>query len=383
MSKEHEEEEGELAMFESKNLATEGFEYSTTLTRCYHNVRTALYFGRIFLFRPRISISRKFFFGFHPSLLYSLAMITTNDISNIEDNYLLLETIGSGTFATVRKCQNISTGEFFAVKSITKARVPHLDFVRREVEILKEMDHPNIIRLYNVFEDTNKIYLVTELCTGGELYEKVVKYDHFEEEVVARWCQQILQAVQYLHSKDIVHRDLKPENFLFTNEEEDSPIKIIDFGLSILNDTPLGVLREPVGSPHYVAPEVLLRSYTSKCDIWSIGAVTYTLLSGLLPFNGKTDKDTLRLVERANLKFHGRKWEKISPAAKDFCRCLLSKSIIRRPTADQALTHPWIFEMANASSSEDFHKGLDENSYQSFGSSLIRYNLNIDSTPAA
>lgn len=289
-------------------------------------------------------------------------MITTNgeDISktkNVEDKYEFLGIIGTGTFGTVRKAVSKETGEQLAVKTIHKSRVNNLDYLRREIEILQKVNHPNIIRLYGVYEDRNSIHLVTELCTGGELYDRVIEKaespeGHYSEEDAAILICEILDAVRYCHGNGIVHRDLKPENFLLLNERDDAPIKIIDFGLSRYDDnSPLGVMHTRVGSPYYVAPEVLQRCYTNKADIWSIGIIAYILLCGYAPFSGDDDAETLYLIEHAALQFPQEEWSSISPAAKDFCSCLLNRDPVKRPTASQALEHPWIVKVANPPSS--------------------------------
>lgn len=171
---------------------------------------------------------------------------------------------------------NRETGEWLAIKSIRKAKVSKIEVLKREIDILKEVRHPNIIRLVEVYEDERYLHLITEVCTGGELFDRIIAKTqsaegHFSEHDAATLVRDILDAIRYCHSKGIVHRDLKPENFLFLTTAEDSPIKIIDFGLSRHDDVLKGVMKTKVGTPYYVAPEVLRREYTNSCDIWSIG----------------------------------------------------------------------------------------------------------------
>ena len=152
--------------------------------------------------------------------------------------YEIHEVIGQGTFGVVRKCSNKKTKEVFAIKTILKSKVPDVEILKREVSILAQVHHPNIIRLEDVYEDQKYLHLVTELCTGGELYEKICKYaenpdkQRFDEADAARIIGEVLDAIAYCHEVNIVHRDLKAENFLFLNDTEKAPIKIIDFGLS-------------------------------------------------------------------------------------------------------------------------------------------------------
>lgn len=211
------------------------------------------------------------------------------------------------------------------------------------------MNHPNIIRLYDIYEDIRCIHLVTELCTGGELYDRVIdkaesEEGHYSEEDAASLVKDILGAIAYCHDTvNIVHRDLKPENFLLLNDDDESPIKIIDFGLSRFDDSPHGIMRTRVGSPYYVAPEVLRGAYNYKCDIWSVGVITYLLLCGFPPFNGNDDGEILFTIKNAELVFPSPDWDTISPLAKEFVKALLNRDPNQRLSASEALTHPWIF----------------------------------------
>ena len=184
--------------------------------------------------------------------------------------------IGHGHYGVVRKCMHRETKEWYAIKSIRKSKVGKIDVLKREIAILQEVQHPNIIRLIEVHEDTKCLHLITELCTGGELFDRIIaktqsEEGHFSVSDAAGIIRCILDAIAYCHDvKQIVHRDLKPENFLFKTTDEDAEIKIIDFGLS-------RPMKFKVGTPYYVAPEVLNRQYTKSCDIWSIGVITYIL----------------------------------------------------------------------------------------------------------
>jgi calcium-dependent protein kinase len=167
------------------------------------------------------------------------------------------------------------TKEWYAIKSIRKSKVGKIEVLKREIDILKEVDHPNIIRLKDVFEDQKYLHLITELCTGGELFDRIIAKTnsaegHFSEHDAAILIRDICDAIAYCHDvKQIVHRDLKPENFLFATKDDDAPIKIIDFGLSRHDNQNFGVMKTKVGTPYYVAPEVLKREYTKSCDVWS------------------------------------------------------------------------------------------------------------------
>ena len=191
--------------------------------------------------------------------------------------------MGVGLYGTVRKCKHRETGQWCAVKSIKKQKVSEIETLKREITILQQVKHDNIIKLIDVYEDERYLHLVTELCTGGELFDRIIdKFEseegHFAELEAAKLIRCVVDAIRYCHSRGIVHRDLKPENFLFLTPADDSPIKIIDFGLSRHDDVNNGVMNTRVGTPYYVAPEVLKQEYTKACDCWSLGVITYILL---------------------------------------------------------------------------------------------------------
>ena len=238
--------------------------------------------------------------------------------------------LGHGHYGIVRKCMNRETKEWYAIKSIRKSKVSKIEVLKREIEILKEVRHPNIIELIDVYEDSKYLHIVTEMCTGGELFDRIIAKTqsaegHFSERDAAQLVWDILDAIQYCHQKGIVHRDLKPENFLYLTEDDSSPIKIIDFGLSRHDDANQGVMKTKVGTPYYVAPEVLRREYTKSCDIWSIGVITYILLCGYPPFYGDSDTEIFDSVRTGRFDFPSPEWDDISQLAKSFVKELLQK----------------------------------------------------------
>jgi len=266
--------------------------------------------------------------------------------TDIRDKYLLMdEVLGEGSFGTVRKCRLLGGNLVRALKTIDKSKLPDATQLRREVDILLNVDHPHIIKLYDVYEDATHIYLVSELCSGGELYDRVVektksKEGHFSEFTAARIIRNILSAISYCHDvKKIVHRDLKPENFLLTDKTDNAQVKVIDFGLSRYSSDRM---KSQVGTIYYVAPEVLFGEYTSKADIWSIGVVSYVLLCGFPPFNAGSEGLTYNVVKEGTVKFPSPAWDKVSAPAIAFVKRLLDKDPDRRPSAAQALRDPWI-----------------------------------------
>jgi calcium-dependent protein kinase len=198
--------------------------------------------------------------------------------------------LGSGISGVVRMVTHRATGVKYAVKSLDLGLIETADGLhqlREEIFIMCQLDHPNIVRLEEVYESRSEIYLVQELCLGGELFDRLDEQPdyHYTERQCARIIKQLLSAVRYIHSKGIVHRDLKLENFLFSTTSPDSELKLIDFGLS-KHFTHGQQHYEAVGTPYTVAPEVLRGNYDEKCDVWAIGVITYLLLSGDPPFGG-------------------------------------------------------------------------------------------------
>ncbi|XP_071932808.1 CDPK-related kinase 3-like isoform X3 [Coffea arabica] len=218
-----------------------------------------------------------------------------------------------------------------------------IEDVRREVKILKALSgHRHLVKFYDACEDANNVYIVMELCEGGELLDRILsRGGRYTEEDAKLIVAQILSVVAFCHLQGVVHRDLKPENFLFTSRSEEADMKLIDFGLSDFI-RPDERLNDIVGSAYYVAPEVLHRSYSLEADIWSIGVITYILLCGSRPFWARTESGIFRAVLRADPNFEDIPWPSVSKEAKDFVKRLLNKDYRKRMTAAQALTHPWL-----------------------------------------
>ncbi|CAH8334360.1 unnamed protein product [Eruca vesicaria subsp. sativa] len=268
---------------------------------------------------------------------------------NFEGKYELGKEVGRGHFGHTcwaKGKKGKMKGQMVAVKIISKAKMTtalSIEDVRREVKLLKALSgHKHMVKFYDVFEDNDNVYLVMELCEGGELLDRILaKGGKYTEVDAKRILVQILSATAFFHLQGVVHRDLKPENFLFTTRDEDATLKVIDFGLSdfIRYDQRL---NDIVGSAFYVAPEVLHRSYSTEADMWSIGVICYILLCGSRPFHARTESAIFRCVLRANPNFEGMPWPSISPTGKDFVKRLLNKDHRKRMTAAQALAHPWL-----------------------------------------
>ncbi len=270
---------------------------------------------------------------------------------DITQNYEIIKKIGEGGYGKIYKVKNKESGDIRAMKQIMKSKIPDIEKFQNEIKILSMVDHPNIVRLFEVIEDDKYFNLLQELCTGGELLSKV-KYISNEKEI-AKIFKQIMSAIAYCHEKGIVHRDMKLENILFVNESEDSPIKIIDFGLSVLFDKKeketdtdskkIGYkrMKTKVGTIYYMSPEILKGNYDEKCDIWSCGVILYTLLSGYPPFNGANDKEIYSMISQIQYDFNQPCWKNISKYAKELIKNMLTPAK-NRYTAIQVLNSKWI-----------------------------------------
>ena len=283
----------------------------------------------------------------------SIIMIASSLEKDIRSIYKFKsEPLGGGNFGTVRKAFRKADKEnkkYFAIKSIPKKNLTEKDFTNliKEVNIISGLSHPNIINFYETYHDNHFFHLVMELCEGRDSYRQIVKKEKSDEKKVVSLIAKVLLAIAHCHSRGVTHRDLKPENILFENNSPDAEIKIIDFGLSRKYSKDVK-LHSVLGTPYYVAPEVLKGNYDQKCDIWSIGAMTYLLLCGKPPFNGGSDQEIFNNILNTEVKFENPLWENISNNAKSFVKLCLEKNGAKRPSAIKALDHPWFTNVLNA-----------------------------------
>ncbi|KAL3831373.1 hypothetical protein ACJMK2_023126 [Sinanodonta woodiana] len=270
----------------------------------------------------------------------------------LDVKYRIEEDIGRGKFAVVKRCVNKETGEEVAAKIIRKRRRGKTcrEEILREVVMLEmALDHPRLVQLKEVYETQNELTLITEYCSGGELFTECVIEESFQEDDVRRLMIQILEGLNYLHEKNIVHLDLKPQNILLTRPFPCGDIKLCDLGFACLVNTGEDI-RDIIGTPDYVAPEVLnyepLGLYT---DMWSLGVLTYVMLTACSPFAGNDQQETFLNISQVNLDFPEDLFGDLSQECQDFISKLLSKNFKNRMTAKQCLEHPWLAAMVQSS----------------------------------
>ena len=278
------------------------------------------------------------------------------------DNYLKIQELGRGSYAKVFRVQNKKTKDIYACKELAKSKINDIQKFKNEINIMSKCDHPSIIKLYEIYEDPRYIELVMEQCLGGSLFDRLIKKmeeedETFSEREAAIIFKQIITGLSYCHNQGICHRDLKMENVLFLTSQENSPIKIIDFGLSTcvtkkklvqyITGKNYGTMNMelPVGSPHYVSPEVLKGKYNQKCDIWSAGVILYAMLSGCFPFDGKNDNEIYKAIMKKKYAFNDNEWKTISNDAKDLIKHMLIDED-KRYSAEDVLKHRWLVKLS-------------------------------------
>merc|ERR1712100_626742 len=262
------------------------------------------------------------------------------------EKYEVGEVLGRGAFSVVKKVTSKRSGRVYAVKIIDKKNVGQdMNRLRIEIDILTKVKHPNIINLKEIMEDEDTLYIITELVTGGELFDKIVELGAYTEADAAKLVARMVSAIDYLHSMNIVHRDLKPENLLLKDSSNVSEVKLADFGLSkiVSEGVQKQLMQTACGTPGYVAPEVLTADgYDKEVDLWSIGVITYILLCGFPPFYNEHLPVLFEAIMKADYDYPEDYWDEISDTAKNFIDRLLVVDPTKRMTAEQALEHEWL-----------------------------------------
>ncbi|KAK6292891.1 hypothetical protein J4Q44_G00363920 [Coregonus suidteri] len=314
--------------------------------------------------------------------------------------------IGRGSFSRVVRVEHRATRQPFAIKMMEVEAREGREVCDSELGVLRRVSHLNVVQLVEVFQSPQRVYMVLELATGGELFDRVIAKGHFTERDATRALQMTLAGVGYLHSLGITHRDLKPENLLYYHPGADSRLLVTDFGLASfgnrdpgggeggggdgvgggngdggsgdggggVGDSGVGrdgggggrrdwSMRTTCGTPEYMAPEVVLRRpYSCQVDMWALGVIAYILLSGSMPFEDDSRPRLYRDILRGRYSFHGEPWPSVSNLAKDFIERLLGVDPSSRLTAIQALHHPWVVTMsASSSSMTNLHRSISQN----------------------
>uniref|UniRef100_A0A3B5AE67 Calcium/calmodulin-dependent protein kinase type 1D-like n=1 Tax=Stegastes partitus TaxID=144197 RepID=A0A3B5AE67_9TELE len=295
--------------------------------------------------------------------------------SNIKEVFDFKGKMGSGSFSEVFMVREKKTGELYALKCLKKKHLAYSN-LENEIKVLRRINHENVVGLEDFYESRTHYYLVMQLVSGGELFDRIIDKGVYTEKDASKVINQVLQAVSYLHKNSIVHRDLKPENLLYYNTDENAKIMVSDFGLSKTLEH--GVMSTACGTPGYVAPEVLAQKpYSKTVDCWSIGVITYILLSGYPPFFEENETRLFSKIMRAEYAFHSPFWDDISESAKDFIRNMMEKNPTKRFTTEQALRHPWIAE--DTAKDLDIYQSVCEQMERNFAKSKWKQAFNATS----
>ena len=289
--------------------------------------------------------------------------------------YKIIKRLGDGSYGTVYSVVNNQTGMSAAMKKIEKVKENEIDDleIKNEIDILKNLDHPNIVKIYEFYDTLTDFYIVTEYCKRGELYGYIKNY--YSENQLAVLFYQVFSGLSYLHERHILHRDLKLENIMISDIEEDIKtkenyfwIKIIDFGTAKIfkkNKNEKAV----VGSSYYIAPEVLKQKYNEKCDSWSVGVILYMLIVGRAPFDGKNDDEIIESIKIGDYNKNHPKLLSRSKEVQNLVSCLLERKINKRLSALDALNHPFFTKFNGRALFSNFN----ESEIQSYIDNLLNY----------
>ena len=302
-----------------------------------------------------------------------------NEIKEIpEKKYKIKKLLGIGSFGRVFLAQNIITSEYIAMKEIPKTSEDLLtdNEIMDEIEILKNLDHPDIVRILEFYNTEESYYIINEYCPGGELFEQINK--KFSETQIAVMFRQIFSGLAYLHSNNIIHRDLKLENILIKDIEKSMEtnedlfvLKIIDFGTAKIFDKNKKA-KAVVGSSYYIAPEVINKKYNRECDLWSAGVILYMFIVGHAPFEGENDREIMERVKKGNFAKNEERWLNASKEVKDLINKLLIYEPEKRLTAFEALKHPW-FKVTN---SNILYNNITKEEVLKYIQNLLNYKIN-------
>ncbi|XP_060039911.1 serine/threonine-protein kinase H2, partial [Erinaceus europaeus] len=279
------------------------------------------------------------------------------------NRYDIKALIGTGNFSKVIRVEQKISKKPFAIKVMETRVREGREACASELTVLRRVSHQYIVQLMEIFEAQDRVYMVMELATGGELFDRLMTQGPFTEQDAVRILQMVADGIRYLHALRITHRDLKPQNLLYYHPGKESKILITDFGLAHAgNRNGDWTMRTLCGTPHYIAPEILLRKpYTSAVDMWAFGVITYVLLTGLMPFDDENQTRLYRKILKGKYNYIGEPWPNISHLAKDFIDKLLILEASHRMSAGQVLDHPWVITKAAGSSMKNLQKVISHN----------------------
>jgi serine/threonine protein kinase len=283
---------------------------------------------------------------------------------SVKNDYVITYELGSGGFSVVKLAVNKKSGVQCAVKIVEKSKLTEADLLslQQEVDILNSLNHPNIIKCYEVYDEPEFYYIVTELVTGGELFDRILTKVHYTEKEARDLSKILLTSIKYLHSIGIVHRDLKPENLLLCTDENDAEIKLCDFGLA-KRIADLTDSEPTLGTPAYIAPEILRGDkYGAEVDIWSSGVIIYFLIAGIPPFyveDPTEQKNLFKKIKSGKFCFWEEYFAHVSKEAQDMIQRMLTVSQNDRWTIDQLLEHPWLKMDENQLSATDLSSTIE------------------------
>merc|ERR1712063_102391 len=269
---------------------------------------------------------------------------------DINEFYDVKKELGKGAFSVVKLATCKEGGKDYELKIMKRGAKDDQNkqkIIDTEINILRQVSHPHVVKLKEIFEDDEDIILVLQLITGGELFERIVEKNFYTEEDARKVVRQILTGLEALHAKNVVHRDLKPENLLLSDKSDEADVLITDFGLSAILPVDGSGVADAVGTPSYIAPEILIAldtgtGYGTEVDVWGVGVITYILLCGFVPFYGEDEDEVYDRIEDGDYSFPSPYWDKISSEAKDFVSGCFHLDRNQRLTIQGALNHPWM-----------------------------------------
>lgn len=295
--------------------------------------------------------------------MITISSFIGQNIDDISKYYTFEKELGSGSYGKVFLVSNIKTKEKFACKQMNKRKIANKERFKVEIDLLKATDHPNIIRLYELFEDKIFLYLIMEVCSGGELFDRLAERSKsknlYNEKQACEIFKQLMSAINYCHVHGVCHRDIKPENILFASKKENSVLKVADFGLSKIFTSENNKMTSIVGTTYYMSPEVINGDYDEKCDIWSAGCLLYILICGRPPFFAKSNVDLMNKIKGKRYSLNYPEFRSVSSDLIDLLSRMLCDADCRF-TAQQVLEHTWVKN--SVPNSKDTILSLDLNS---------------------